>query len=154
VRPNVISGVEGGRDTRRKRYAENADVTSWESAQARLIRGAECVFIVSTHNNNRLPDRKANTQGAHRREARGAARKGKGNAERETMHTPRPARNTVLAIAVSAPADPRTVEKVLRRERTQVAVRDRIHRAIVNLGLADLLAQPMTDPDAAEDLSR
>jgi hypothetical protein len=70
------------------------------------------------------------------------------------MYIPRPARQTVLAIAVAAPADPRTVEKVLRSERTQVAVRDRVHRAIVDLGLAHLLAQPLHDPDTSEDLER
>jgi len=70
------------------------------------------------------------------------------------MHTPRPTRRAVLAIAASAPADPRTVTKVIRRERTQEAVRDRVYRAIVDLGLVDLLGGEFTDPDAAEDLSR
>ena len=32
--------------------------------------------------------------------------------------------------------------------------RERIERAIVELGLTHLLAQPLHDPDAAEDLSR
>ena len=63
-------------------------------------------------------------------------------------------RHLVLAIAVTAPADARSVRKVLEHKRTQEAVRARIEAAIVQLGLSDLLAKPLTDPDASPDLGR
>jgi len=63
-------------------------------------------------------------------------------------------RQTVLGIAVIAPADERTVRRVLQRKPTQIQTRERIERAIIALGLSSLLAKPVEDPDAAEDLDR
>jgi hypothetical protein len=58
------------------------------------------------------------------------------------------------ALAVVAPADERTIDRYLSGAPLRQLTRARVEAAIVELGLANLLAEPMTDPDASEDLGR
>lgn len=54
-------------------------------------------------------------------------------------HTGKPTPLQVIRIAAHAPADPRTVRKVLAGDAVQEMVRERVLRAVEELGLSELL---------------
>ena len=66
-----------------------------------------------------------------------------------------PDRHEFRAMVFRADIDSRTGRRYFDEpDRLAVRSRERIEAAIVDLGLAHLLAVPMHDPDAAEDLGR
>ena len=58
------------------------------------------------------------------------------------------------AICATAPAHEKSWKRYERGLRMKRPTRDRIEAAICELGLTHLLAEPLHDPDAAEDLAQ
>ena len=66
-----------------------------------------------------------------------------------------PSRHEFRALLFRADVNERTGRRYFSEpQRLAVRSRERIEAAIINLGLSHLLAQPLHDPDAAEDLAQ
>lgn len=57
-------------------------------------------------------------------------------------------------IAAMSASHPQTVDRYFAGSPGRMTTRERIERAIIDLGLAHLLGADVTDPDAAKDLAR
>ena len=66
----------------------------------------------------------------------------------------KPTRREIEAIAFMADRDLRTVKRYLAGLPVRPRTRDSLEAAIVSVGTSNLLATPLHDPDASEDLSQ